>query len=315
VRRTTTVDLLRPDGPLGVLAVECRGRDLVVAPDGSHLVAGGASCSAAVDFLPRQALTGIRTHPDRPQLQELLGVTVGPGFRRRVGEVVPQEVADQTLLHLLLDDLPGAVLVSGYSVQTAEPETARSMHEPAAFMAGRADLCAGFRTDGTMLVGLRRDGILPVVTGPPAPDLDRDAPPDSWHPIPELEAHGVRRRRRLDIVEGDVLRANAMFRDTHRSAAGIETVIHEYTLDVELDPGELRVLAIQATPRVLPWVECPVAARSAETLVGRTTGDLRSWVRTQLLGTSTCTHLNDLLRSLSDVDHLVSLMRSGLSGR
>lgn len=87
--------------------------------------------------------------------------------------------------------------------------------------------------------------------------------------------------------------------------SGIETVIHEYTLDALISRAELRVLAIEATPRVLPWVECPVAAASAQALVGQTVHDLRTWVRSQLTGVATCTHLNDLLRSLADVDHLL----------
>jgi hypothetical protein len=60
-----------------------------------------------------------------------------------------------------------------------------------------------------------------------------------------------------------------------------------------------------ATPRVLPWIECPGAATTAGRLVGRPVAGLRGLVRDELVGTSTCTHLNDLLASLSQVDQLV----------
>ena len=66
-----------------------------------------------------------------------------------------------------------------------------------------------------------------------------------------------------------------------------------------------RIVACVATPRVLPWAECPQAAASAGRLVGQRVADLRALVRDDLVGTSTCTHLNDLLSSLSQAGRLV----------
>jgi hypothetical protein len=45
---------------------------------------------------------------------------------------------------------------------------------------------------------------------------------------------------------------------------------------------------------------------SARRIVGTTADDLRSRVRTDLTGTSTCTHLNDMLRSLADLPVLAA---------
>jgi hypothetical protein len=39
--------------------------------------------------------------------------------------------------------------------------------------------------------------------------------------------------------------------------------------------------------------------------VGHRVADLRGLVKDELVGTSTCTHLNDLLASLAQADHLV----------
>ena len=61
-----------------------------------------------------------------------------------------------------------------------------------------------------------------------------------------------------------------------------------------------------AVPRVLPWAECPSAAASAERVVGRRVTELRAMVKEEMVGTSTCTHLNDLLSSLSQADQLVA---------
>jgi hypothetical protein len=69
--------------------------------------------------------------------------------------------------------------------------------------------------------------------------------------------------------------------------------------------GGSRIVACVATPRVLPWSECPQAAASAGRLVGQRVGDLRALVRDDLVGTSTCTHLNDLLSSLFQAGRLV----------
>lgn len=63
--------------------------------------------------------------------------------------------------------------------------------------------------------------------------------------------------------------------------------------------------------RVLPWRECPVAQGSAQRLVGLPVGSLRAYVRRTLTGTLTCTHLNDLLRSLDEVPALVRALKNG----
>jgi hypothetical protein len=91
------------------------------------------------------------------------------------------------------------------------------------------------------------------------------------------------------------------FRDSVMAPDGEETVIHEYTVDAAVDPDTMIVVACSAVPRVLPWRECPEAIGSAARIVGVRVADLRPEVRTQLVGPSTCTHLNDVLRGLEDV--------------
>ena len=59
--------------------------------------------------------------------------------------------------------------------------------------------------------------------------------------------------------------------------------------------------SVTATVRVLPWQECPAAIGSAVRVKGMMLSELRNRVRAEFVGTSTCTHLNDLLRSLEDV--------------
>jgi len=116
----------------------------------------------------------------------------------------------------------------------------------------------------------------------------------------------MRRRRLIDVAaSGPMLHVSAMFRDTHVDQAGDETVLHEYELEMEVETETMVVRSCRATPRTLPWPECPAAGASARRLEGHPVDELRTLVRTDFRGTSTCTHLNDLLRSLGDVTVLV----------
>jgi hypothetical protein len=120
----------------------------------------------------------------------------------------------------------------------------------------------------------------------------------------------MRRRRRIDAYEESAGRIgiDAMFRDTYVRSDGVETIIHEYTLDAVVDAETGVIVDSRATPRVLPWQECPGAIASAERITGMTLSDLHFRVRQELFGTSTCTHLNDLLRSVADAAALIDLV-------
>ncbi len=94
-----------------------------------------------------------------------------------------------------------------------------------------------------------------------------------------------------------------MFRDTYARPDGVVIVLHEYTVEATIGEGDV-IAGCVATPRVLPWAECPLAKDSAGRLVGQPVSSLRSLVKDEFVGTSTCTHLNDLLSSLSQADQL-----------
>jgi hypothetical protein len=186
IRRTTMIDLLRPEGPNGEVIVDGRGRDRRLARDGTARVADDARLRARLDFAGGRALREIQTEPDINGVQALIGAGTASGFRAKVTAAEAAEAAEadnRTLPHLLLDDLPGAVLVSGYALHSDSEGHGRRA-DPAqqeAFLAGRADLCAGFATTATMLVELVDTGILPLPTGPVAPRLDSPDDPAAWH--------------------------------------------------------------------------------------------------------------------------------------
>ena len=95
-----------------------RARDLRTDSDATSVVIDQVDLSLRVDGSNRQILS-IDASPAHPGLDQLIGCPVGPGFRSRVNEACPGEREAGSLLHLLLDDLPGAALVSGYSAQRA----------------------------------------------------------------------------------------------------------------------------------------------------------------------------------------------------
>jgi hypothetical protein len=284
-------------------------------------VVAEAELGARVDGRNRTLLS-LDTAPALPSPDLLIGVVVGPGFRGRLAEAVPDEVGVGTLLHLLLDDLPGAALVSGYSMQRGGaldgPRSGGAAPEdPAAGAPARGirdDLCAGWAHNATMMVTIRSKGVIPVAIGPPAPGLKPPDDPWAWHDMPPLAPHAMRRRRRLDVIgtaDPGTFRVDAHFRDSHMDEEGAESVVHEYSVSGRVDAAEGRVVEMAAEARVLPWMECPGAVASAGRLVGMRLAELRTWVRREMTGASTCTHLNDTLRSLGDVTTLVSVVDEG----
>jgi hypothetical protein len=172
-----------------------------------------------------------------------------------------------------------------------------------------ADQCAGFASGGLLMTSFEA-GDPAVVTGPTAPNLDDDDP-YAWHEMAPLSLHAMRRRRRVDVYDAGSGRVgvDAMFRDTYVRADGVETIIHEYTLAAVVDADTGVIVESHATPRVLPWQECPGAVASAERIAGMTLGELHFRVRQDLFGTGTCTHLNDLLRSVADAEALIDRLR------
>jgi Protein of unknown function (DUF2889) len=303
LRRTTTIDSARPDGWAGSVHVTARARDLLTPRAGAPVVLAEEGFTAKLS--PDRVLREV-VHGD-PRMRSLLGTAVAGGFRARSLEVFAGEAERCTLLNLLLDDLPGASLVAGYALQRDAAWPAR----PVAFadLSPMHDLCAGWATDATILQAVRADGFIPVPTTAPL-CAGEEADPDAWHDRPPLPAGGMRRARRLDVAPDDAgggtFSFAVHFRDSHHDPVDGEGAVHEYELRGRFAAVACIILELDATASVLPWNECPRALASVPRVVGGTTDDLRLRVRSEFTGTSTCTHLNDVLRSLADLPVLAS---------
>ncbi len=301
LRRTSTIDT--HPAQTGDSDVDLRARDVVA---GQHTVdvLGEVRVRA---HLSQRVIRDITSDPRDGRLTQLRGCLVGPGFRSSVGKVLPDEVQRASLLHLLLDDWVGAALVSGYSVQHAAITLGVEEKLPEGTADRMAGICAGFAPEASLVGYARRHNTIPSVHGPVAPPLP------GLHPVEPLRAHGMRRFRRLDLrpAEADSADFDAHFRDSHVDGDGVETIVHEYTVAGAVDTSTRTITSVTADVRVLPWQECPAAIGSAGRVRGMTVSELRERVRNEFVGTSTCTHLNDTLRGIADLDALLAL-RAGL---
>jgi hypothetical protein len=306
IRRTATVDSRRPDGLSGHVVVDARARDLRTGADGEVTLERDCRLDLVVDATARRVVAA--SCPGRAWVEQLAGARTGQQFRRRLAEVAPAKLAaTDPLLLLLLDDVPGSQLVAGFALHS-DPD--HSMAIEVDHLGAVVDVCAGWAADASILRQVRLRGEIPTPVGPPAPPLpDVDLDALAWHDVDPLGPHDMRRMRRLDTgpstAEPGTWWFDAHFRDSHVDVDGLETAVHEYVVDGAVDPAARTITSISADARVLPWQECPQAVGSAQRVVGRWLGGLRATVLEELVGTSTCTHLNDVLRTLADLDHLI----------
>lgn len=304
LRRTSSIDITRDPGSLDPVYLAGRARDLRTATDRTVTVLGTATLHAAAEMIAR-VVQHVEVDPPVPGLH-LVGAPAMSGFRAAVDKAAPDLRRHRDLRYTLLDDVPVATVISGHALSAAGMlgSGTKSGYLPV------ADQCAGFVTGGLLMTSFEK-GDPAVVTGPEAPDIDDPDDRWAWHDMAPLPLHGMRRRRRLDVYpernSPEVL-IDTMFRDSYVRADGAETIIHEYTIAAAVDTSSAIITHAQAVPRVLPWQECPGAVASAARIAGMRLDELHFRLRQELQGTSTCTHLNDALRSIADAAALIPLL-------
>lgn len=308
VRRTSSIDISRL-GRRGGSTLVGAARD-VVAGDSGDVVADAATVEA--ELAPDRGLVALDVRPERGRAAELVGARVGGGFRARAEAAFPDERA--TVVGQLLDDLPVAALIGGYAaVRELARRGGKSSVEEVTIPATMVDLCSGWRAGGTMMVSVDAGRGVPLQPCPPAPSLVRDDDPGGWHALSPLEAGWMRRCRRIDVAAPSAtgLVVDAMFRDSYGEPDGTEVVLHEYRLSASIDPVTFTLTSLSAEPHVLPYPECPLAADHVAEVAGVAITDLPRAVKDGLRGTTSCTHLNDLLRSLAGLTALAGLTPHG----
>src|SRR5512142_2338304 len=165
LRRTSNVDMTRPHGPDGVLVLTGRARDMVTTIDGRARASANARVTAHVDRGGR--VRHLSTFPADNRVGQLLDRPVRAGFRTAVGTVLREHREAGTPLHLLLDELPVATLISGFALR----HLARGPTPPRLGSTPPLDVCAGWRRGGSAHQAQSVHGWSPRTPGPPAPDL------------------------------------------------------------------------------------------------------------------------------------------------
>jgi hypothetical protein len=164
-----------------------------------------------------------------------------------------------------------------------------------------ANICTGFRTGSSAL----SDHEGKLQNSHPVVELPDPADPAGWHAMPQHTGPAMRRARRIDVWQDDLIHIDAMFQDSATTPEGERCAVHEYTFQATVDPEHMTLLSIQAQPRILPYRECPAAIENIARLVGTPMLELRRVVLEQLGRERGCTHLNDAMRSLAETPMLV----------
>jgi len=302
VRRTSTIDATwssdSREAPMNLFG---RSRDLFTPGDGSSPVVLGEDTLNAVAGADR-VVTQISSEPELQNLEVLIGLK--GGLRAKIVETFPELVETGSPLYLLLDDISGATLVSGFAFTHWAPAgTSLFTDDASVDLKARKlkmlNICAGFQ-EGASALGV--DGPAAKHATQPVENLPIGEDPFAWHELFETSSVSSRRSRRIDVWnEGDEWVVDAFFQDSGTSPSGQRIAVHEYTVVARVNAKTGIVTAIEAIPQVLPFQECPMAIIAVTRLVGQKVRDFRTVVNELLPGTDGCTHMNDTLRSLAEV--------------
>lgn len=310
VRRTTTLTVT-PDGDWNSgRTVWAIGRDLARTSDAAARTRHDV---LLIDVDRAGLITASRDGQGAPA--QLLGLRAQQGLRKAIAQIrSAQGDGDKSplgapggLCDAMLDDVVGTLIASGYGRLHQGP-----LGPLPGFASRMSATCVGFSTMHRRGEEFDSDRYF---TGKPRSIEFVSGDPLAWHNDPAMAPNTFRRRRMLQVQPGtgDTLAVAGYFRDTFATTDGVERVVHEYGVTATLSTPQFIVEKVEAHPGDLPLPACPLASRSASTLIGVGAADIDAAVR-HLAGPGACTHLNDELRSLRLVPALADF-RSARSHR
>lgn len=315
VRRTQSIDIGWPEGEARPARLIARSRDVRTAPDGAGFKLLN---EIEIDALmsPKRDILSPTSNVGDARIETLGGVNAVAKFRARLRELYPRRAEREAGLYLLLDDIPGAVFVSNWAWHCWQGvgkavATDEAVSETATSMSG---VCIGLAA-GSKALGPNGFPDLTRQSSAIVADVRNPDDPDGWHALPPATGYaGSRRCRWLDVSrEGANIVAVAGFQDSAIQPDGHRRAVHEYRARAQMD-REGRILEIDALPYILPYMSCPAASNAVGALAGRHISALRDEVPVLFAREAGCTHLNDVLRSLSSLPSLTSHLHSRTSG-
>ena len=309
LRRTAHLSAVWPNGFGGTTHLLGRGRDLITEGNGEPKVR--ADGLVEFDLDSSQAILAMKVWPEIVGTEELIGRNAIRGFRGAVENALPQEREGITPLAFLLDDVPPVSMIGGIAWTQHRPAEIgeQANVDRSAFQQTRTGLvaCSGLRPDGYHDQSLDK-GILFPHWLRPAGDLSNDDQ-WAWHRIEVPLGACFRRRRRMDMWRsGASICIDAHHRDSVWGPEENEISLHEYSLTATIDHETHLLTQIDVTANVLPFPECPLAAPHIKDLIGTDVSVFRGSVHKEIVGLHACTHLNDMVRGLSDVPGLAEFV-------
>lgn len=269
-----------------------------------------AEAGVDVVFSADRMIEHVALDPHVGEPDQLLGSGPGRGFRRAIAAAFPEDRDRASLAYFLVEDLTTTPLLSTFAL-SRRPETDDLFVELSSGpVSAMEDVCAGYRSDGLAMELRRRNEQRSQNVAVVSADADDD-PEAAWYPPDPPAGLAMSRRRRIDVVpDGGGFLVTAAFRDQTWEPDGSEAIVHEYELEATLAPGRdgLVLASVEATPRVIPYPDCPGAASEVDRLVGLPLTSLRARVLEELRGVDSCTHLNDMVRALAELGDLVTAL-------
>lgn len=306
VRRTMSIEVKWPDGMDGPGHYFGSCRDIISAgPDSEPEILAHAKLVATC---ASRKILEISATPAPARLQELIGMAAGSQLRKSLTDIAPQESLTGAPLCLVLDDLPGATLVSQWAFSRWS-HISRQHALAAVPDRNMEGVCIGFRS-GSLALDENGRASEDSNTARIAP-LVNPSDPKGWHELEMFDGINFRRARRIDVWrDGDMLAAECHFQDSGSAPdGGPRIAIHEYLLEARFDKNG-RLDALTAQPGTLPFPECRAAPTNLSVLLGTRANELRETVLNRLKASHGCTHLNDAVRSLAEVPTLAANLRN-----
>jgi len=307
VRRTTSIDVVWPQGRRGGMCLLGQGRDIQTL-DAHVPPTLLAHEHLRLDLGPDRKVLAVLASPKQLVLDRL----VGPGqeVRAALRSLLEAGSLEHTPVYQLADDMPGVMVVAAWAwsrwPDLVDPDETVRRRTKLSKMEG---VCIGFRPGSSALAtaGAYQDAMAVEV-----PLLYHPDDPYGWHSMSEFAEVSLRRARCIDVWRsGERLQIEAYFQDSGTAPDGRRIAVHEYTIHAHADWLAGTLLDVHATPHVLPFPECRGAVDRMHALLGLQIESLRTAVPDLLGRTRGCTHLNDALRALADVPRLARQLMLG----
>jgi Protein of unknown function (DUF2889) len=249
----------------------------------------------------RREIMEIALAPAHVRAQEMIGIRGGGASRITLGKIMGSITG--TPLYQIMDDFAGASLVSGWVWMVWASDRVERMLEnsPEQLRHRMTNICTGFAEGASSLA---EDGTLDSASQSRTEvgTLVNPDDPQGWHDLAPQEGPSFRRARRIDVWKDDgLIHCDVGFQDSGPNQEGARMAVHEYQVAVTVDPIDMTVRSLDATPHILPYRECPGAVANIKRLIGHPVSAFRQDVLDTLPGILGCTHLNDVLRALADV--------------